>query len=126
MSPKAKSIQSPDPDRQVRFHEQLVLARKTWLMDALSDALRRIDSNALKAELITYVPADIQQTLAASGIRDEHVFPTPLILEAQPTLGGTTGSSSGRHRKRSMGPEPGWGGSGSWKRKAGSPRLRGL
>lgn len=88
MSPKAKPIKSPGPDRQVRFHEQLVLARKTWLMDALSDALRRVDPNALKAELTTYVPADVQQILAASGIRDEHVFPTPLILEAQPTLVG--------------------------------------
>lgn len=88
MSPKAKPIKSPGPDRQVRFHEQLVLARKTWLMDALSDALRRVDPNALKAELTKYVPADVQQILAASGIRDEHVFPTPLILEAQPTLVG--------------------------------------
>ena len=72
----------------MRFHEQLVLARKTWLVDALSDALRRVDPNALKVELTTYVPADVQRILAVSGIRDEHIFPTPLILEAQPTLVG--------------------------------------
>jgi hypothetical protein len=88
MTPKAKPIKPPDPDRQARFHEQLVLARKTWLMDALSDTLSRIDPNTLKSELTTYAPADVQQILAASGIRDEHVFPTPVILEAQPTLVG--------------------------------------
>lgn len=81
-------VQSPDPSRQIRFHERLVLARKIWLIDALNDTLRRIDPNALKAELTIFVPADVQQILAASGIRDEHVFPTPSILEAQPTLVG--------------------------------------
>ncbi len=35
-----------------------------------------------------FVPTDIQQILAANGIRDEDVFPTPIILEAGPTLVG--------------------------------------
>ena len=35
-----------------------------------------------------YVPADAQRILAAGGIRDEHVFPTPALLEAEPTLIG--------------------------------------
>lgn len=85
---KQVSIKPPDPARQVRFHERLVLARKTWLMDALSEALRRVDHNVLKGQLTTYVPADVQGILAAAGIRDEHVFPTPLLLEEQPTLIG--------------------------------------
>jgi hypothetical protein len=88
MSPKAKPIKPPDPDRQVRFHERLVLARKTWLVDALNETLGRVDPNVVKAQLTTYVPPDVQQILAASGIRDESVFPTPIVLEDQPTLVG--------------------------------------
>ena len=42
----------------------------------------------LKTQLMTYVPADVQQILAAAGVRDEHVFPTPIVLETQPTLVG--------------------------------------
>jgi hypothetical protein len=83
-----KPIQIPDPSRQIRFHDLLVITRKTWLIDALSEALSMVDPNELKQQLITYVPADVQRLLAAAGIRDEHVFPTPIILEAQPTLVG--------------------------------------
>jgi XcyI restriction endonuclease len=60
-------IKAPSTSRQIAFHQLLVAARKTWLMDALSDA---------------------QQVLAAAGVRDEHVFPTPIILETKPTLVG--------------------------------------
>lgn len=88
MSPEAKPITPPDPERQVRFHERLVLARKTWLIDALNETLGRVDPNVVKAQLAAYVPPDVQQVLAASGIRDEHVFPTPIVLEYQPTLVG--------------------------------------
>src|SRR5437879_5941634 len=83
-----RSISVPDPSRQVRFHQLLVAARKTWLMDALADALSRIDPVALKQQLVEHVPADAQRMLAAAGIRDEHVFPVPLILETAPTLVG--------------------------------------
>ncbi len=34
--------------------------------------------------MTTYVPHDAQRTLAAAGIRDEHVSPTPIILESGP------------------------------------------
>jgi hypothetical protein len=57
-------------------------------MDALSDALGRIDPNALKRQLSRYDPSDAQQILAAAGVRHEHVFPTPIILETKPTLVG--------------------------------------
>jgi hypothetical protein len=57
-------------------------------MDALSDALMRVDPNALKIQLSEFVPEDVQRLLASAGVRDEHVFPTPLVLEAQPTLIG--------------------------------------
>jgi XcyI restriction endonuclease len=59
-----------------------------WLIDALSDALGRVDPNLLKIQLSTHVPADAQPILAAADVRDEHVFPTALVLEAKLTLVG--------------------------------------
>lgn len=76
------------PSRQVIFHQMLVAARKTALMDALSEALGLIDPRLLKKQISQYVPMDAQKRLAAAGIRDEHVFPLPAILEHQPTLIG--------------------------------------
>jgi hypothetical protein len=57
-------------------------------MDVLGEALAEIDTSKVKSELTIYVPEDAQRILAAAGIRDEHVFPTPIILEAKPTLLG--------------------------------------
>jgi hypothetical protein len=76
------------PSRQVIFHQMLVAARKTALMDALSEALGLIDPQLLKKQISRFVPKDSQKILAAAGIRDEHVFPVPAILEQQPTLIG--------------------------------------
>ncbi len=81
-------IKPPAASRQVTFHQLLVAARKTLLMDALSAALGRVNPTKLKAELVTYIPRDAQRILAAAGIRDEHVFPTPIILEIGPMLVG--------------------------------------
>lgn len=76
------------PSRQVIFHQMLVAARKTALMDALSEALGVIDPTLLKKQISRYVPKDAQRLLAAAGIRDEHIFPVPAILEQRPTLVG--------------------------------------
>ena len=81
-------IAAPDATRQIGFHQLLVSARKTWLIDALAEASSRVDPNQLKAQLIEYVPADAQRVLTIARIRDEHVFPTPIVLEAAPTLVG--------------------------------------
>ncbi len=83
-----KRFDVPVPDRQVAFHEFLVAARKTWLKDGLSDALRGVDPEILKNQLSALVPRRVQQLLASAGIRDEYVFPTPVILETKPTLVG--------------------------------------
>lgn len=82
------NVKVPDTRRQISFHQLLVAARKMWLIDALSDALGKIDVKRLKDELTTYAPADALKVLAAAGIRDEHVFPTPAVLEEKPTLVG--------------------------------------
>ena len=76
------------PSRQVVFHQMLVAARKSVLMDALSDALGKLDPNVAKVQILAHVPADAQKILAAAGIRDEHVFPVPALLETKPTLIG--------------------------------------
>jgi hypothetical protein len=83
-----RAIIPPSPSRQAKFHQLLVAARKSWLMDALTEALNTADPNLVKSQLSTYVPADAQKALAAAGIRDEHMFPVPTVLEAKPTLIG--------------------------------------
>jgi len=81
-------IAAPDPGRQIAFHQLLVSARKTWLMDALANALGRVDPGSIKEQLLVFVPTDAQRILAAAGIRDEHVFPLPIVLETAPSLVG--------------------------------------
>jgi hypothetical protein len=83
-----RQIQALSPSRQVRFHQLLIAARKTVLGDALGETLASLDPNELKLQLGTLVPKDVQQALAASGVRDEYVFPTPIVLQAQPNLIG--------------------------------------
>ena len=80
------AITAFSPARQLGFHQLLVSARKTWLRDALSEALKQAAPDTVKEQLSKYVPTDVQRTLAAAGIRDEHVFPVPVVLETKPTL----------------------------------------
>lgn len=82
------TLTAPAPHRQLAFYQLLVGARKNWLNDALSEALKQADPIQAKAELASLVPADVQKILAAAGIRDEHVFPCPTLLLAKPTLVG--------------------------------------
>jgi len=84
----AKPIKSPSASRQIAFLQLLVAARKSWLMGALTEALSVADPKVVKKQLSTYVPADVQKILAATGVRDEHIFPVPVVLEAKPTLIG--------------------------------------
>ena len=81
-------LNPPSPARQVRFYQVLVAARKQWFRDALSEALRGLDPDTVKEQIREYVPKESQRILAAAGIRDEHVFPVPAIIEAKPSLVG--------------------------------------
>jgi hypothetical protein len=78
----------PGSARQIRFHQLLAAARKQWFMDALSDALGQLNQDTVKRQIREYVPDDAQKILAAAGVRDEHVFPVPAVLEAKPSLVG--------------------------------------
>jgi hypothetical protein len=74
--------------RQIAFHQLLVAARKTWLLDALAETLENLDPNRIKQEISEFVPPDAQKILATAGVRDEQVFPVPIVLAAKPTLVG--------------------------------------
>ncbi len=76
------------PSRQVIFHQMLVAARRSVLTDALSEVLGQIEPDVTKKQILAYVPSDVQRILAAAGIRDEHIFPVPGVLERRPTLIG--------------------------------------
>jgi hypothetical protein len=82
------ALKVPDASRQTAFHLLLVGARRTLLIDALSEAVGKIDPTGLSDQLSQYAPRDARQILAGAGIRDEHVFPTPLVLETAPMLVG--------------------------------------
>src|SRR5438067_5476583 len=82
------TLKAPSPSRQIAFHQLLVAARNLWLADALADALANVDPAAVKQEMLRYAAKDALKLLAAAGIRDELIFPTPVVLEAKPTLVG--------------------------------------
>ena len=82
------SVKPLSPSRQVVFHQMLVAARKSVLMDALNEVLGQLDPDTTKKQILTHVPTGAQKTLASAGIRDEHVFPIPAVLEKKPTLVG--------------------------------------
>ncbi len=74
--------------RQVGFHLLLLGARETVLQDALLETVAKIDPIELKKQLSELIPRKIQQLLAKSNIRDELVFPAPILLKAKPSLVG--------------------------------------
>jgi hypothetical protein len=81
-------FRAPSPSRQIGFHQLLVVARKKYFVDALREALGSLDQRAIKRQASEYVPADVQKLLAATGLRDEYVFPFPSVIEKKPTLVG--------------------------------------
>ncbi|MGH7745323.1 MAG: XcyI family restriction endonuclease, partial [Candidatus Dormibacteria bacterium] len=83
-----RSLKPPGFSRQISFHQLLVVARKKYFMDALSDALTNLDQARIKLQIQDYVPSDVQKLLAASGLRDEYVFPLPAVILTKPSLIG--------------------------------------
>lgn len=86
--PAKVHLQPPGPSRQVRFYQLLVAARKQWFVDALSEALGAAEQDEVQRQVGQFVPADVRKILAAAGLRDEHVFPLPVILTIKPSLVG--------------------------------------
>ncbi len=88
LSSKREEVKCPSISRQIAFHQLLLSARRTWLSGALGEALAEADPSILKSQLIEFAPADALKILASAQIRDEQVFPTPLLLQIKPTLVG--------------------------------------
>ncbi|MGE0229973.1 MAG: XcyI family restriction endonuclease [Dehalococcoidia bacterium] len=77
----------------------MVAARSRWLLPALQQVLGEIDPEELSAELGTYASSEARQVLAGAGIRDEYVFPVPLVLQSAPMLLGYYRLLLGRPQK---------------------------
>ena len=88
MSEFQPALKPPAPSRQVAFHQLLQAARKEWLVDGLQEALAEIPASRLRRQIGSMVPDDVAAILATAGIREEYVFPTPIVLETKPTLLG--------------------------------------
>lgn len=84
----SRTLNPLSPSRQIGFHQLLVVARKKFFLDALSDALGSLDPKTVRAEIAEYVPSDVTRLLAAAGLRDEYVFPIPVVIGARPSLVG--------------------------------------
>jgi hypothetical protein len=117
MSDSAQHLNPPAASRQVAFHQLLQGARQEWLVDGLRDVLSSVSVRALRRQLGALVPQDVARILAAAGVREEYVFPTPAVLEAKPPLLGYYRLLLG-HKRRSTGQVPASAGSRAWKYEA--------
>lgn len=81
-------ISLPPPELQIEFSVALAEIRRLYLQDALKDTVKKLSIVALDKEIAKRVPAAGLKMLAAHGLRAELVFPTPLLLSANPRLLG--------------------------------------
>jgi hypothetical protein len=81
-----KRFSPPSATQQANIHQLLLTARKVWLSDALREAMTHVDQRVLREQGANFIPVPAQRILAAAGIRDEAVFPLPVVLETKPTL----------------------------------------
>lgn len=80
------NLNPPNAAQQANIHQLLLTARKVWLSDALRGAMADVDQTTLRNQVTAYVPVAAQRVLATAGIRDEAMFPLPVVLEARPSL----------------------------------------
>lgn len=88
MNSGKKSLDLPRPTLQVEFSVSLAAARKAYLLDALSEAIGKLDIPSLDKQLAQLVPHEFIQGLASAGLRAELLFPVPLVFDANPRLLG--------------------------------------
>lgn len=79
-------IRLPAPDLQVDFSASLAVARKLYLIDALSDQVGKMEIPRLDAQLADFVPSESMRLVASTGLRAEYVFPVPMVLAGNPRL----------------------------------------
>lgn len=86
MKKNTRRLDLPEPSLQVDFSVCLATARKSYLIDALSETVATLDITTLDREISQFVPHDYVQSLARRGLRAELVFPVPLLLSQNPRL----------------------------------------
>lgn len=85
---ESQVIEVPDPFKQVWVYDQLLKARSSVLHGVLSATLLSLDPDDVRADIEAFAPKDARKVLASAGIRDEHVFATPVVLRADPRVLG--------------------------------------
>jgi hypothetical protein len=83
-----RSLNSPEPSKQLQMHQMLLVFRRTILHGALRDAVASVDPRVLSSEMNLHAPPAERQLLAGAGIRDDEVFAVPSVLTAEPRLLG--------------------------------------
>jgi hypothetical protein len=98
----------PVPDTQIGFATRLLEARRTYLQDAMFEAVSRLgDVRVLDHEAHVLAPAAGLRVLAARGLRAEVAFALPTVLRANPRLIGYYRLVLGFSRKFFYGRETG-------------------
>lgn len=85
---KGKSLPVLIPDLQISFYQRLKIFQNSYLSEALSKTVEKLDVSLLDKELARYVKSSALSRIASLGLRGEIVFPVPCILTARPSLLG--------------------------------------
>jgi hypothetical protein len=78
----------PEPDLQIEFYNRLSQLRHTCLLEGLLHVVSELDIPTIDLELKELVSSAALRKTAGWGLRGEVIFPTPLVLEADPKLLG--------------------------------------
>jgi len=81
-------ITIPAPELQINFSKTIQKIRETYLQEALSKTMDKINLAKLDKELNEYVPEYYLKSLAKLGLRGEIMYPVPYLLETNPFLLG--------------------------------------
>jgi hypothetical protein len=81
-------VRVPDPELQVNFASALAKIRSLYLQDALSETVKALRIPDIDKQLAVHVPGHSLSVLAGHGLRGEMMFPTPVVLAANPRLLG--------------------------------------
>lgn len=76
----------PHPGKQVYFAQMLATVRESGLHDVLRATVTQVDGPTLRAQIAQFAPPDGLNLLQGTGVRDEEVFATPVVLEVAPGL----------------------------------------
>ena len=114
-----------EPKLQIAFCYMLKAMRETYLGEALSDTVKKLDIKSIDDELNRYVHEASLARVAGFGLRGERVFPVPCVITANSSLLGyyrllyglsqkglnfptTRGHGVRGHRRRSLRTRPGY------------------